>query len=213
MSYICPLLRRRHYDNQAIFSGYPDSIWPDSACCDGESPVYGARAANISWDHARVARNYPQTGEANSFGLLVYYNDTLLIKDTDYIVASDGPRITLTFDPTIGDTIIIREYNSTYGSYVPETPTKLGLYPRKDPIIFTDDSYATPRTIIQGHDGSMTIGFDDVRDEVLLEFERRIYNNLKSLESAPPPIVESRLPENTSATIIKNQQYEERPTL
>ena len=116
---------------------------------------------------------------ANTRGLLVYHNDVLLLKDTDYTVATDGPRITLTFDPAIGDTIVIREYETTYGSFVPPTPTKLGLYLEKDPEIYTDETYVNPQIVIQGHDGSVTIGFGDERDNVLLEFERRIYNNLK----------------------------------
>jgi len=125
---------------------------------------------------------------ANSFGLLVYRNNVLLRKDSHYVVATDGPRITLTFDADIGDEIVIREYASTYGSYVPETPTKLGLFPRFDPAIYEDDTYVTPRNVIQGHDGSITIAFNDVRDDVLLEFENRIYSNLKSLDSGDVPL-------------------------
>lgn len=124
---------------------------------------------------------------ANFKGLLVYYNDTLLLKDSDYTVATDGPRVTLTFDPAIDDTITIREYATTYGSFVPPTPSKLGLYPNKDPEIYTDYTYVNPQTVIHGHDGSITVGFDDVRDDVLLEFERRIYNNLK-LDGSVLPI-------------------------
>ena len=117
--------------------------------------------------------------QSGSTGLLVYHNGVLLLKDTDYVVATDGPRIELTFDPTVGDTIVIREYATTYGSFVPPTPSKLGLYPNKDPEVYTDHTYVNPQTVVQGHDGSITIGFNDVRDDVLLEFERRIYNNLK----------------------------------
>jgi hypothetical protein len=147
-------------------------------------PFGGDYVENANTVSVISTRNYNTTNlydftSANTKGLLVYHNDVLLLKDTDYTVATDGPRITLTFDPAIGDTIVIREYATTYGSFVPPTPTKLGLYPEKDPSIYTDYTYVNPKTVIQGHDGSITIGFDDERDNVLLEFERRIYNNLK----------------------------------
>jgi hypothetical protein len=45
---------------------------------------------------------------------------------------------------------------------------------------------ATGEFII-GHDGSETPVFGDIRDEVLLEFETRIYNNLK-LDGNPVPL-------------------------
>ena len=138
-------------------------------------------------------RNYTTTQVydftvANTKALSVYHNNTLLVVGDDYTVATDGPRITLTFDPAIGDTINIREYATTYGSYCPPTPTKLGLYTAKDPEIYTDYTYVEPQTVIQGHDGSTTVGFGDERDNVLLEFERRIYNNIK-WEGNNPPIV------------------------
>ncbi|NBP58564.1 hypothetical protein EBU71_18915, partial [bacterium] len=31
----------------------------------------------------------------------------------------------------------------------------------------------------QGHDGSLTVAFNDYRDDIILEFEKRIYNNIK----------------------------------
>jgi hypothetical protein len=87
---------------------------------------------------------------------------------------------------TIGDTLTIKDYISTVGSYIPPTPTKLGLYPKYEPAIYIDNSYASgPQKVIQGHDGSLTVAFseydqaDDYRDLALLEYERRIYNNLK----------------------------------
>ena len=62
---------------------------------------------------------------------------------------------------------------------MPETPTKLGLYPRYEPKIFDDTSYPTTKKVIQGHDGSITLAYEDYRDDLLLELEKRIYNNIK----------------------------------
>ena len=117
--------------------------------------------------------------KANYQGLLVYLNDSILLNNTDYTVATDGPRVTINKTLRQGDVVKIREYESTVGSFVPSTPTKLGMFDRFKPEFFTDDSYTTPQTILQGHDGSRTIAFGDNRDDVLLEFERRIYNNIK----------------------------------
>ena len=77
------------------------------------------------------------------------------------------------------DRIYIVEYADTNGSFIPETPTKLGLYPKFQPQRILDDTYITPTEVIQGHDGSLTPVFNDYRDEILLELESRIYNNLK----------------------------------
>ena len=130
--------------------------------------------------------------QANYSGLLVYLNDVILNGDEhDYTVAEDGPRITINTDKitlTIGDKIRIREYQATYGSYVPPTPTKLGLFKAYEPEKFTDDTYITPTDVIRGHDGSLTVAFNDVRDDVLLEFEKRIYSNIKVPSRYSPPI-------------------------
>jgi len=40
-------------------------------------------------------------------------------------------------------------------------------------------SIEVPYVSIQGHDGSRTIAFGDFRDDILLEFEKRIFNNIK----------------------------------
>jgi hypothetical protein len=123
--------------------------------------------------------------ESNFKGLLVYLNDRLLSKDYEYTVSADSPTLTVTVPLAIGDTIKIREYPTTYGSYVPNTPTKMGLYPAFLPAIYVDESYLTPRTVIRGHDGSITVAFSDIRDQVLLEFETRIFNNIKIATPVP----------------------------
>ena len=143
-----------------------------------------------------LSRVYDFT-KANYYGVLVYLTRTSggvtktsqLTKGTDYTVSTDAPTLTITTDLLPGDTILINEFNQTYGSYVPNTPTKLGLYPSTIPAVILDDSYSQPTYFIVGHDGSYnklygdynpTTGkLVDFRDQVLLEFEQRIYNNLK----------------------------------
>jgi hypothetical protein len=124
---------------------------------------------------------------ANYLGLLVYVNDVLLVRDTEYTVATDGPRLTILIPLSVGDTVTIQEYTATYGTFVPNTPTKLGLYPAYEPAIYLDETYVTPTLVIRGHDGSITVAFNDFRDQLLLEFETRIYNNLK-LDGNPVPL-------------------------
>jgi hypothetical protein len=87
----------------------------------------------------------------------------------------------------VGDTVVIQEYSDTYGTFIPNTPTKLGLYPAFVPEIYLDRTYVEPRLVIRGHDGSITVAFGDFRDQLLLEFETRIYNNLK-LDGNPVPL-------------------------
>ena len=139
---------------------------------------------------------------ANYQGILVYLTpkstgiQTILTADGDeYTVATDGPRITINSEKITlqnDDIITIREYTATYGSYIPATPSMLGLYPVYIPKMFVDNTYQTPTTVIQGHDGSLTVAFDagDYRNDVLLELEKRIYNNIKinTAEKYDPPL-------------------------
>ena len=73
----------------------------------------------------------------------------------------------------------IYEYENTNGCYVPATPTKLGLYPAWEPTQYTDNTYRTVVDVIQGHDGSIIKAYGDYRDSLILELEKRIYNNIK----------------------------------
>lgn len=104
-----------------------------------------------------------------------------LVKDQDFYFNQDRPAITFydTFSLLYNDEITIIEYADTNGSYIPETPTKLGLYPKFVPEIYLDDTYRSPVNVIQGHDGSIIPAFGDFRDDFLIELERRIYNNIK----------------------------------
>lgn len=124
---------------------------------------------------------------SNYQSLLVYVNGTLLTYGKDYIVATDTPRLTVLIPLSVGDQIEINEYDTTYGNFVPNTPTKMGLYPAYQPRIYLDTGYTTPQLMILGHDGSLTAAFGDFRDQLLLEFELRIYNNLKIKTPVPLP--------------------------
>ena len=124
---------------------------------------------------------------ANYLGMNVYLNDVILTRSTEYTVATDGPRITILLSLEVGDVITIREYTSTAGSFVPNTPSKMGLYPAWRPQIITEKSTGGTVQGIVGHDGSFTPLFGDIRDNVLLEYETRIYNNIK-LDGNPVPL-------------------------
>ena len=114
--------------------------------------------------------------------ILVYRNNVQLIHGTDYTFASDRPSVY--FTPgllQIDDVIKIVDYESTAGNFIPPTPSKLGLYPKYQPRKYTDYTYLTPVEMIEGHDGSITRSFGGSLDDVLLELEKRIYNNIKAV--------------------------------
>jgi hypothetical protein len=50
---------------------------------------------------------------------------------------------------------------STVPTYVPASPTRLGITPAYRPVVFIDQSYTTPQMIIQTHDGSLIVMVDD----------------------------------------------------
>ena len=131
---------------------------------------------------------------SNYLGMNVYLNNEILTRGVDYVVATDGPRITVLVTLTLGDSLVLQEYNATYGSFIPNTPTKLGLYPAYVPGILTEQTSDGTATVIQGHDGSITPTFGDLRDDVLLEFETRIYNNLKHDGNPVPLTIYNVLP-------------------
>ena len=190
----------------------------------------------------------------------VYLNGTQILYDRDYTFNDDGFLI-LNAGQKEGDTLEVYEYESTNGSFIPPTPTKLGLYPKYQPHLVIDDTYQNnvqidytksykiygevqesfeyentrgwfypvytskrsaqdsdpngetiklqfkglgknfylPKSsaaigkqdnpeydeyplgipMIFGHDGSFVTAYKDYRDELLLEFEYRVFNNIK----------------------------------
>jgi hypothetical protein len=149
---------------------------------------YGANKNTISYNIFDPAqRNYEITNlftntELSNQAILVYVNGVQLTYGKDYTFLTQAPGIsfTSTYTPNVGDMLTIVEYYDTDGCYVPETPSKLGLYPKYRPEIVTDYTYIKPQTFIVGHDGSLTPTFGDFRDDLILELEKRIFNNIKA---------------------------------
>lgn len=116
--------------------------------------------------------------------VLVYVNGQQQVVGKDFTFNLISPEIIFKRPFNAADInttkIVIKDYASTDGNYIPETPSKLGLYPAFVPEIFLDDTYQTPVNCIRGHDGSITPAFGDFRDQYLLELETRIYNNIKT---------------------------------
>lgn len=158
--------------------------------------------SNLDVTRYPLSQTYDFT-KASYNGVLVYLTRTednvprqhQLLNGVDYIISTEEPVLTVTSDLQPGDTITIREYNQTYGSYVPNTPSKLGLYPLFQPGVVLDSNYSQPTYFIRGHDGSFTKLYGefitetntliDFRDQALLEFECRIFNNCKLSSSMP----------------------------
>lgn len=57
--------------------------------------------------------------------------------------------------------------------FIPPTPSFLGIYPIQEPTVYTDP--VINKQFIVGHDASIFPFYGDIRDEVTLELERRIY--------------------------------------
>ena len=121
--------------------------------------------------------------------VLVYLNDNQLLHGIEYTFNAQG-FVELSVELAVKDEILIYEYDNTDGCFIPETPTKLGIWPKYTPKIFKDTTLISPRWMIQGHDGSLSLiygYFDestqklklDYRDTLILELEKRIYNNIK----------------------------------
>lgn len=118
---------------------------------------------------------------ASNHAVLIYKNDQLLIRGIDYefISNSQCPSCVQLTTVVPSDVITIKEYSNTKSSFIPETPTKLALFPKFLPMRYLDNTYRTPTWVIQGHDGSLIPAYNDARDQIILELELRIYNNIK----------------------------------
>ena len=121
---------------------------------------------------------YDQTVLSNK-AVLVYIADNQLLYGRDYTFTKDG-YINILATLVLKQTITVYEYDNTDGCYIPATPTKLGLWPKYTPKIFKDNSFLTPVKMIQGHDGSLILAYNDYRDDLILELEKRIYNNINA---------------------------------
>jgi hypothetical protein len=145
----------------------------------------------------------------NNLAILVYLNGSQLLYGRDYVFATTGPGVIIneSVELNIDDVLTIVEYQNTDGNWIPETPTKLGLYPKFTPDIIIDYTYSTPTSFIRGHDGSLTPTFGDIRDQILLELEKRIYNNIKVSYSEYLVNVYDSVPGKFRNTGITNTQF------
>ena len=109
----------------------------------------------------------------------VYLNNVQLLLGTEYTFSTTDDSVTISKTLAEGDTITIKDYTDTTGSYMPPSPTKLGMYPKFTPGTFTDTTYITDTAMIRKHDGSVIKAYGDERDDLILELEKRIYNNIK----------------------------------
>ncbi len=139
---------------------------------------------NFNVDDASIT-DYPYNFEftingLNKQSLLVYLNDVQLVINYDYKINEVENYISLLLPLNENDKVSIIYYQSTFGNYIAPTPTKLGLYPKFKPEIFYDDTFVNgPIKMIRGHDGSLTKAFNDYRDNIILEYEKRVFNNIK----------------------------------
>ena len=111
--------------------------------------------------------------------ILVYLNQKPLIYGRDYLFRNDDAFIEIIASLKVGDKILIKDYASTDGCYIPFTPTALGLYPSFIPEMYIDDTYRDPTKVIQGHDGSIIKAYNDYRDDLILDLESRIFNSIR----------------------------------
>ena len=145
-------------------------------------PYTGSIRSDLTVVDYRI-KTYPMSGTFNldtlsSGAVLVYLNNEQLLYKRDYTFSDQG-FVVISAPLANGDAITIYEFENTNGCYVPQTPTKLGIWPKYEPKIYTDTSLVTPRVMIQGHDGSQVLAYGDYRDALILELEKRIYNNIK----------------------------------
>ena len=145
----------------------------------GNHKTFSYKITNVT-ERKYMMKNQFDITQLQSRAVLVYFNGKQLTYGKDYLFDDLIPAIVLTdaVDLYENSLLEIKEYN-TDGNYIPETPTKLGLYPKFVPEIFVDTTYQNPISVIQGHDGSITPCFGDFRDGLLLELETRIFNNIK----------------------------------
>ena len=143
-------------------------------------PAKAPFASNVYTFHNSLQKTIYPLNQVYNFtnsnynGVLVYLTNrinsqvqqTLLLKDVDYTISSTENVLTITKELVSGDVITIKEYNQTYGSYVPNTPTKLGLYPATIPNVFLDSNYQTPAYFIH----SIVYSFGSVFIAILVSF-------------------------------------------
>ena len=146
--------------------------------------------------------------ELNNRAVYVYLNDVQLLVGTDYTFSTTDDSINISKSLAEGDKIVIKDYADTTGSYMPPSPTKLGMYPKFTPETFTDTTYLTDTAMIRKHDGSMIKAYGDERDDLILELEKRIYNNIKVTYDATLIDIHDVLPSAFTSTEYTLQEVD-----
>ena len=130
-------------------------------------------------------KTYPLTAvfsldDLSNKAVNIYVNGVQLVYSKDYLFDTTGfVIISDTFNLVDSDIISIYEYESTDGCFIPPTPTSFGIWPKFEPKKYLDTTLVTPQNVIQGHDGSIVVAYNDYRDDLILEIEKRIFNNIK----------------------------------
>lgn len=129
--------------------------------------------------------------------MLVYVNGVLAVEGQDYdIIGTDGIIQVEFRDPPITESrVTFRLFEDITASHIPATPARLGITRLHVPRRELDTTYPTPTEVIVGHDGSRTPVWGDIRDDALLEFEKRIYNTVPAAlrEEYEPPVQEQEI--------------------
>ena len=161
-------------------------------------------------------RKYPLTNPFNldtmsNKAVGIYLNGmdgTQLLYGSEYTFDAQGfVEILPSVNLQTGDTITTVEYDSTDGSFVPATPTKLGLWPKFEPKKYLDTTLLNPQYVLQGHDGSVILAYNDYRDDVILELEKRIYNNIKVNYDSDIFDIKDVIPNYNRTTDYSRQEY------
>lgn len=142
---------------------------------------------------------YERLLDSNDISTAGFY-ERVMVDGIDFEVAEDADgNVVLRVLTNSGKhrELVIRVYRDLSSANMPPTPSVMGMYPLYKPRIVVDDTIPNPSTplnslrefdeyvasdlagrhyYILGHDGSKTASFGDVRDQMLLELEKRIYN-------------------------------------
>ena len=178
----------------------------------------------LGWGENVSVRNYTVQGSSqvdyaidsqfdintpSNRAVYVYLNDVQLLVGTDYTFSTTDDSINISKALAEGDKIVIKDYADTTGSYLPVTPTKLGIYPKYEPALFTDDTYITSQSVIRKHDGSIIKAYGDERDSLIIELEKRIYNNLKTTYDSDVLDISEVMPSAFTSTDYKLSEIDD----
>lgn len=138
-------------------------------------------------------------------------NEHILVDGVDYNIITGPTSISVQLNIGSGSKrVSFALYNDPLPTYIPSTPSKLGLYSVYIPRIEMDNTFLIPTNVIIGHDGSKTIAYGDYRDQLLLELEIRIFNGIQSKfrnEYTIPLRIETVKPGHYRQTRYSREEY------